>query len=248
MGNKIDNVISLYLDGVRDGHVLPAAEKYLTETFTEHSEHPGQTPGRGSFVDLYEPLVARYHSRAVWPLRGFEDGSRVFLHSYQTFGADVAWVSMDVFDTDADDQITGRWSVRLPLAHRSRSGRSQIDGAHYVDDRHRTKANKRVVTGYLTEVLAGAAWPRLDTYVDTFQYAEHDPEVGDGAGLVRHLERCAATGEPIRYQDPEVVVGCGNFVATVSAASRGRARYRAFDVFRLDSGRIVEHWSAHSAS
>ncbi len=242
MGRKLDNVISLYLDGVRDGHVLPATDKFLTEGFVDHSSP--RAPGRDGWVNLYEPLVARYDDRAVWPLRGFEDGTKVLLHSFQTFGPELKWVSIDIFDTDDEDQIVARWSARVPLASWSRSGRGQIDGPHFVDDRDCTEANTRLVGAYVAEVLINEEWDRFGHYADVDLYAEHDPEVSDGAGPVRYLSDCAGAGRPVRFHRLQELLGCGNFVATLCTMTRGLTPYHAFDIYRVSHNRIVEHWNA----
>src|SRR3954447_20335326 len=147
MGRKLDNVISLYLSGVVDGHVLPAADKYLAESYVDHLAGGG----RDEFVAGFQPLVSRFDDRAVRPLRGFEDGSKVFLHSYQSFGrGQVERVRVDVFDTDDEDNLTAGWSVTVPLRP-TRTGCSPIDGTSVVDPDAPTARNKKIVAAYVAE-------------------------------------------------------------------------------------------------
>jgi predicted SnoaL-like aldol condensation-catalyzing enzyme len=188
MGRKLDNVISLYLSGVVDGHVLPAADKFLTESYVDHLAGGG----RPEFVAGFQPLVARFDDRAVRPLRGFEDGSKVFLHSYQSFGrGQVERVRMDVFDTDAEDNLTQGWSVTVPL-RATRTGCSPIDGTSVVDTDAATGANKRIVRGY----AAGRA--------------DLDPAFTDHGALDR------ATLGPF-----VMVLGHGDFVTTLTTGPAG---------------------------
>jgi predicted SnoaL-like aldol condensation-catalyzing enzyme len=239
MGRKLDNVVSLYLDGVVDGHVLPAADKYLAEDFVDHTA--GTEPGRQGFLDRYEPLVSRYRDRAVWPLRGFEDGSKVFLHTYQTYGrGQLSMVGMDVFDTDPDDCLTARWSITVPLVSPTRSGRSQIDGPTFGEP-DGTVEHKRRVRSYVRDVLVEGRWDRMDGYLDR-DYAEHSPYTADGpAGLARRL---VELGDAWCYRTMTLLVGRGNYVATLGEATLLDEAYRVFDLYRLVDGRIVERWDA----
>jgi len=242
VGYKIDNVIALYTDGVANGLVVQAADKYLAQRFVDHT-----TPdidGRSRYIEAYEPLVSRFTDRLVRPMRGFEDQSKVFLHSYQGFGrGQISRVSVDVFDTNKHDLITARWNVTVPIVP-TRSGRSQIDGPTYVTDLARTDDNKATVARFVDAVLIGGHWCRLEQYLDV-RYAEHSPAIPDGLrGLRHHLEHHAAAGTPIRYGEVKVLVGCGDFVVTFSSSALGESPYHVFDIYRLSGGRIVEHWDA----
>src|SRR5206468_3621654 len=102
--------------------------------------------GRQGLLDTYEPLVNRHYRRSVQPMRGFEDGSKVFLHTFSSYGwRAVEQVTLDIFDTDEDDHITEHWGVTTPLHMRSTSGCSQIDGPRWVTDSHLTPKNKNLV-------------------------------------------------------------------------------------------------------
>jgi predicted SnoaL-like aldol condensation-catalyzing enzyme len=236
MGHKLDNVIALFADGVVDGLVLQAADKYLSPACVDHTSL--EADGRRSFMKMYLPLVSRFSDRLVKPMRGFEDGPRVFLHSYQSFGrGQVSRVCVDVFDTDDDDLITARWNVSVPAVS-TRSGRSQIDGPAQITDLGRTEANKATILRYVREVLIDGQYGQLERYVGA-EYAEHSPAIADGPTGLRHfLAHHVATGTRIRDREPGVIVGCGNFVVTFDSAAL------AFDIYRLAGGRIVEHWDA----
>ena len=242
MGRKLDTVIAFYRDGVADGHIGPATDKYLAPGFVDHTQL-GAT-GMRSLIDTYEPLVHRFRDRFVWPVRGFEDGSKVFLHSYQSFGrGQIGQVCADVFDTDEENQVTARWNVTTPVVRRTRSGRSQIDGPSVVMDVGLTSDNKCVVGQFVTDVLIRGDAGKLERYLDPDDYAEHSPDIPDGiVGFRRHLELRAAAGRPVRYRTITLMVGRGNYVATLSTAGSGGEAYRVFDLFRLAGGRIVEHW------
>ena len=50
--------------------------------------------------------------------------------------------------------------------------------------------------------------------------------------------------KPLVYTDIVLLVGQGNFVATLCKATWEGAPYAQVDLFRIEDGLIVEHWDA----
>jgi predicted SnoaL-like aldol condensation-catalyzing enzyme len=226
MGHKLDNVIGLYVHGVWDGHLDAAIDKFVRAD-------PAGTRAAGSigrrFSRAFEPLVARYERRFVQPVRGFEDGGRVVLHTFQSFGYQtVQQVSIDIFDTDDDDMIVGWWNATSPLAPVNARGHSQIDGPTMVEDLGATATNKRVVQAYLDGLDDGCVCPT--------EFAQHSSS----------SSAAVAAGPTSVLQ----VAGCGNFVAVYRhrrPARVGGNGEAVCDLYRLDHGHIVEHWDTAQA-
>jgi predicted SnoaL-like aldol condensation-catalyzing enzyme len=210
VGPKLYNAVRLYVDGIRDGHLAAALDKYVAEDLVQHT--PGVPDGRAGLAAMLRPLVDRHQRRTVVPLRGFEDGSRVFLHTFATYGLRaVERVTIDIFDTDDDDQIIEHWSAHAPLRMSSRCGASPIDGPRMPADLGLTEANKQVVRAYLRHA---------------------------GEPVIEHGR------DDVRYARLDQLVGHGSFVATVGAQNLeyGASLEYGADLFRVDGGRVVEHW------
>jgi predicted SnoaL-like aldol condensation-catalyzing enzyme len=247
MGPKLFNAVRLYIDGVRDGHLEAALDKYVSEDLIQRSA--GISPGRAGLAQHLEPVVSAYDRRIVRPMRGFEDGSSVFLHTFHCYGLrQVEQVSIDIFDTDADDHIIEHWNVTTPLRSGSRSGTSQVDGPTYVTDLHATESNKALVRAYVDEVLIAGRTDRTSAYLSTDGFVQHDPDIGPGLqGHLSYLDEMAAAGTPVRYLGVDALVGSGNFVAMAGRCQIGSRTCAVSDIFRLDGDRIVEHWDAITA-
>ena len=69
---------------------------------------------------------------------------------------------------------------------------------------------------------------------------QHNPEVADGRDHFAKLAR--AENRPLNYDEIVLCVGSGNFVATLAKANWEGAPLAQVDIFRLEDGRIVEHW------
>jgi predicted SnoaL-like aldol condensation-catalyzing enzyme len=64
--------------------------------------------------------------------------------------------------------------------------------------------------------------------------------VADGLDSFRQLATDPNT--LLHYSEIFLMVGQGNFVATLSKATFDGAPYAQGDIFRLKDGKIVEHW------
>jgi predicted SnoaL-like aldol condensation-catalyzing enzyme len=227
MGPKLSNAVSLFIDGVRDGHLTAALDKYVGDHLTQHS--PGVLDDRAGLAAEFAPLL-RHGRRVIRPLRGFEDGSRVFLHTVAMYGwRAVEQVRVDIFDTDDDDHLIEHWGVAAPLHNDSRSGYSQVDGPLWAEDLGRTEENKTIVEAYVRECLIDGNQRRLGGFLSDDCYVDHDPDAPDCD--VPHYMRLSQ------------LVGCGNFVATFCEYDIGdQTGHAGADLFRIADGRISEHW------
>ena len=65
----------------------------------------------------------------------------------------------------------------------------------------------------------------------------------DGVDAFRaHLRGLEAQGTPLRYERIHRVGGEGDFVFTQCEGAFGDERMAFYDVYRIEDGRIVEHW------
>ena len=81
--------------------------------------------------------------------------------------------------------------------------------------------------------------------------AEHRYDVlqlvvpGEGlTGRSRHAVVAIADDRPLEYEEIALLVGQGNFVATLCRARWKDTPYAQADLFRIEDGLIVEHWDA----
>ncbi|MEM7141294.1 MAG: nuclear transport factor 2 family protein [Actinomycetota bacterium] len=234
---KIEHATRLYLEGIRDGDARRAVETFTGDRYTQHST--GVRDGVEGFVEFFEPFVERNPERHIDIVRSWSDGRYVFLQAYQEIG-EARWVTTDFFDTDEDEKIIEHWDVIAALSAPNPSGRTQVDGPTEVTDRAHTEANKALVRDMLENVLmTGAVCDDLTTYFAE-PYLQHNPDVGDGlehfGALVQDADRA------LNYDEIVLLVGEGNFVATLCKANWQGAPLAQVDIFRVHDGRIVEHW------
>lgn len=236
MGQRLDNATSLYLEAIRDGDYVEAINTYAGARYTQHS-----TPvkdGKEGFIEFFADFVQRNPTREIEIIRAFEDGPYVFLHVVQILDdGRYRYVTADIFDTDEDCKLIEHWDIIGELRETTASGRSQIDGSTEILDLDKTEDNKQLVIRFVNEVLLTGDYNRLSEFMAP-DYAEHNPDVADG---VESLEAYAIETE-MGYIKLHRAVGAGNFVATLAESESERKRRAVIDLFRLEHGKIVEHW------
>jgi predicted SnoaL-like aldol condensation-catalyzing enzyme len=180
------------------------------------------------------------------PTRVFQDGDFVFAHTdYDFFGPKIGF---DVFRFE-DGRVVEHWdNLQEKPAAKNPSGRSMIDGPTQPTDLDRTQANKTLVRAFLEEVLVKGRMENLPSYFAGDRYLQHNPAVADGlSGLSAALERMAKSGMAMRLTQVHRVLGEGSFVLAMSEGTLGGKPTAFYDLFRVEGGKIAEHWDTAEA-
>ncbi len=244
MSRKLDNAIGLYMEGIRDGNPREAIYKYTGDRYTQHST--GVKDGPEGFIEFFEPFLKRNPKRDIRIIRQLEDGNHLFVHAYQSLNdGEAQWVTTDFFDTDEDDKIVEHWDVIAEYADSTPSGHTAIDGPTEIKDLDKTDENKKLVRDLLFNALMEGGDPnRIPEFISSDQYIQHNKEVPDG--IEPFLKLASAPDRPLNYREIVLMVGQGNFVATLCRANWKDEKldqdYAQVDLFRIEDGMIVEHW------
>ncbi len=240
--NKIANAKGLYLEGIRDGNLLDALDKYTGARYTQHSTGVGD--GKEGFLEFFEPFLERNPVRDIRVVRAIEDGPYVFLHVYQSLNdGEAEWVTADLFDTDDNDRMIEHWDVIAQFVGKNPAGRTMVDGPVEIEDLDRTEENKDVVRRFYEDILLNSRFEKITDYISSEQYDQHASLANDGIeGLHEHVQRLQATYGAARYHKLHKLIGQGNFVVTYGHLQRGDGHFAAFDIFRLKDKKLVEHW------
>jgi predicted SnoaL-like aldol condensation-catalyzing enzyme len=180
-------------------------------------------------------------SARVSTARVFQDGEFVFAHTdYNFFGPKIGF---DIFRFE-DGKIVEHWdNLQEKPAPLNPSGHTMIDGPTEPTDLAKTDANKAFVRAFVDDILVNGRMEKLAGYFDGDLYTQHNPQIGDGlSGLGAALEALAKHGITMKYDRIHRVLGEGNFVLVVSEGSFGGRHTSFYDLFRVENGRIAEHW------
>ncbi len=122
-----------------------------------------------------------------------------------------------------------------------------VDGATEVTDLDKTDANRALVVRFVETVLKGGDASNITDFISTETCIQHNPGIADGLdGLGAALAGMAQSGVTMVYTDTPIVIAEGNFVLTGSEGTLGGKPTAFYDLFRVEAGRIVEHWDVIS--
>jgi predicted SnoaL-like aldol condensation-catalyzing enzyme len=239
MSKKLENAVSLYLEGIRDGRIREAVTKCTGARYIEHST--GVKDGVEGFVEFFERFIDRYPSRDIQIVRTIEDGQYVFLHVYSSLNdGEAEYVITDFFDTDENDKLIEHWDVISKYIPHTPSGHTSIDGPTEITALENTQENKQLVRNFIVDVLIGDAPENIENYISRGQYIQHSAVVPDGLEHVK--SPVLAEKQQLHYEEIFLLVGQGNFVATLCKAFSEDQPIAQVDIFRIEEGKIVEHW------
>jgi len=95
----------------------------------------------------------------------------------------------------------------------------------------------------IEDVLMGKNPSKITDYISAESYAQHNPMIADGlSGIVAAVEALTAANNMFQYTEIHAVLGEGNFVLTVSEGQWNGTTNAFYDLFRMNGGKIVEHW------
>jgi len=216
------------------------AKDLLAENYIQHNL--AYETGRDAFVGSVEYLGSAKVKTTVNTVRAFEDGDYVFMQTVYNFAGAGDQVAFDVFRFE-NDKIAEHWDNLATLAKPNPSGHTQIDGETALKDLDKTEENKKVVENFVYDVLHGKNSDNLTKYFDGNNYVQHNKDIADGlTGLGEALNALNEAGIEMVYTDTHMVLGQGNFVLVVSEGTFGGTPTSYYDLFRVEQGKIAEHW------
>lgn len=216
-------------------HDPSAIERFFAEPYLQHNPRvkSGLDPLRGLVAS---PGIVYSRSRAL------AEGDLVVTHSrWEGFGPKPV-VGFDIFRLK-DGKIVEHWDIIQPVADKTVSGRTQLDGPTEVVDLDKTAANKALVKGLLDDVFFGHKMDKIGQYISTERYDQHNPGIADGLdGLGKAMAQMAKAGQTMVIQKTHRVVAEGNFVFLHSEGTFAGKHVAFADLMRVENGKIVEHW------
>lgn len=217
------------------------ARNLLAEGYIQHNLAYGT--GRDAFVGSVEYLASAPVKTTVKNIRAFQDGDKVFLQTLYNFAGAGEQVAFDIFRFDADGKIAEHWDNLAALAAPNPSGHTQTDGAMTITDLDKTEANRELVKAFLYDVMQGNSPAKIPDYFSGDIYIQHNTGIADGvSGLGAALAALAEQGIQMIYTTVHQVLVQGNFALAVSEGTFGGTPTSYYDLWRVEDGKIAEHW------
>ena len=216
------------------------AKELLAKDYIQHNLAYGT--GADAFVAAIEYLASAPVKTTVNNIRAFEDGDKVFLQTVYNFAGSGEQVAFDIFRFDAEGKIAEHWDNLATKAEPNPSGHTQIDGVleKKTVDKEETR---KVVAEFVKDILQGENLDKLTSYFDGDKYIQHNTSIADGlSGLGAALEAMAKQGIQMIYNKTHFVLADGDYALAVSEGTFADAPTAYYDLFRVENGKIAEHW------
>ncbi len=208
-----------------------SVEGMLDENYIQHNPHV--PTGRAAFLSLL-PKLQHYGSK-IRNIRMLEDGDHVIMHhrwEHATpFGYDQA-VAFHIIRFDSQALIAEHWNVMMEDLPSVGSRNSLTDGTTRIEDLHKTDENKGRIAELFETLTAPSRESRPFVSVQFF----HDT-------FLKRNPSLSFESPVLHYRKQHKVFGEGNFTLSICEAIQKGIPSAIYDLFRLESGKIAEHWS-----
>lgn len=207
------------------------------EKYIQHNL--GVANGLAGFGAVLQQLP--HNSARANTVRAFEDGDFVFTQTeYNFFGPKIGF---DIFRFE-NGKIVEHWdNLQVTPGSANPSGHTMIDGTTEIKDLDKTEANKILVKNFVEDILVNGKMEKIAGYFNGDDYIQHNPNIPDQlSGLGEALGALTKQGVFLKFDTIHKVLGQGNFVLVVSEGHFGADHNSFYDLFRVENGKIAEHW------
>ena len=235
MPNRKMQICAL-LKGIETGD----ASSVLVVNQDKYIQHNPQTHEGGEGLAALFKRLSKSNPR-VNIVRVFEDGDYVFAHTEYDFSNSN--IGFEIFKFEGD-QAVEHWDNIQHRQGPNTSGHSMVDGQTEATDLEKTEINRAFVSAFVNNVLINVQPDALKHYIDETHYTEHNPRMTDNLTSLHKALFAHETGSftAIQYQKNHRILAEGDFVLSVSEGLFHGAHSAFYDLFRVSSGKIVEHW------
>jgi len=103
------------------------------------------------------------------------------------------------------------------------------------------KFNKKLVKDFYQQLFGDKDLSAIDKYLRD-DYIQHNPAAADGAEALKKVLTEWFKGAPKEKIDIQHIGADGDFVFIHLRSDRGTKVVSVIDIFRVDNGKIAEHW------
>lgn len=146
-------------------------------------------------------------------------------------------MTTDTFRADENGRIVEHWDV-IDYYYTPENGQlDQIFGDFEIKDLEKTAKNKKLVRRFLTEIFQNKELNQWENFVAD-DLIQHNHEIGHGSQAYKDYVREYDVAYDFAFQ----LLTQGNFAVSYGQVLIDGVAYAQYDIFRLENGKIVEHW------
>jgi predicted SnoaL-like aldol condensation-catalyzing enzyme len=222
-------------------------DQYVSANYIQHN--PTVANGPEALRQLVESLHASNPNGRNVIKHVVAEGDLVLLQSDAGASANFAGLAIvDVFRVE-DGKIVEHWDTLEAVPSATASGHDLFSTLSSppetaADPQGGSAANEALVLRYLRTLTGRHELSAVDRYVSPTLY-QHDPALADGAAATEQAYAALFAAYPQYTATVAMVVAQGDLVAvhTHVQDAPGELGTSVYEIFRVQHGKIVEHWS-----
>lgn len=125
-------------------------------------------------------------------------------------------------------------------------GKSQQEMSNCEKERLTLEHNKKMVAEFYQKLFGDKDINSINEYIGDV-YIQHNPYVADGKQALIKACKQWFKGEPKEKIDIQHIAADGNLVFIHTKSHEGSKTLSVIDIFRIENGKIVEHWDVAQA-
>jgi predicted SnoaL-like aldol condensation-catalyzing enzyme len=211
-----------------------AVDRYWSPSYVEHATVLGA--GVDGLREVPGRLPAGFrHDRP----RVFSEDGLVVAHGLDHGFGPYPTVGCDLWRVE-DAKIVEHWDAHQQWVEPTVSGHSMVDGPTDVTEPDQTAASRSLVEEFVDLIMIGRDRSQIVRFFDGDRFIQHNPEIADGvSGLGSAIQSGVWAATVTRVHR---IVTDGEFVFTQSEGVLHGRPTVFYDIFRVERGRLAEHW------
>lgn len=125
------------------------------------------------------------------------------------------------------------------------NSQTELELASFREEKERLENNRQLVLRFLSDILGDRNFDAIPAYIAD-DYIQHNPLVADGRTAFTEFIVAAYSEESPRA-DIRKIMADGDCVFVHMKSSFGGAPISVMDVYRIENGKIAEHWDVIQA-
>jgi predicted SnoaL-like aldol condensation-catalyzing enzyme len=203
---------------------ITAADRYWSDPYYQHN--PIAKSGFSTFRSLMSSIVSSASFSYQRLLTLAECELAVVYGRYSQTG-----VIFDMFRV-RDGKIIEHWDSDTNQA-------SETAHLGALEESAAAAANRALFSDFAAQVLLAGATAQASTFLSS-TYTEHHGSPATGVNALTTF----LAAENVSYSKVHQVIADGNFVFALSEGKRGSAAFGFYDLFRVEAGKLAEHWDS----